>query len=996
MADAWTSQEIERMLRPAWLLRNGSVGSQARQQRLSSILSSSRVLYHTALHILISEDGVESRADDSNEEEDTMSLHCCCSSRSPPVALHQWTTYVRVICVLEFHLHNMSLLASKLFLVLLALPCLYCANSSVTLLDRQAQVLLQWKSKLNDAYSYGCLDSWSRHTSPCKWNGVTCKAAMVPHGHGHSGALPSVVSISLAGCDLPGSLDGLQFEVFPELSHLSLSFTSLSGSVPASIGNLTELRHLDLSNSNQLSGYIPSALGMLSKLEILDLHNSNFSGPVPSSLGNLARLNYMDLSCNRLSGHVPYELGRLHNLTKLSLRYNGINGSIPASIGNITGLQSLDLSNNQIAGFIPASIGNLTRLKSLDLSNNKIGGFIPASIGNLTGLQSLGLSNNQIAGFIPASIGNLTRLKSLDLSNNKIGGFIPASIGNLTGLQSLGLSNNQIAGLIPASIANLTGLQSLDLSNNKIAGFIPASIGNLTGLQSLGLSNNQIAGFIPASIGNLAGLQSLDLSNNQITGPIPSTLLKLTFLKRLALQSNRINGILSPEIGFLMMNLTDIDLRINNLSGAIPESLVSLPQLRSVDLSANNFSGRFELIFETQVNIYLDGNTGLCGYSFYGLTPCEAEGPEKIMGKTSDRVILAISLLCFICLTIGTLIAIHRRRKLPKTSTKDSSGDMVTVWNFDGKIAFQDILHATECFDEKYCIGIGGYGSVFRAELEGGRVFAVKLLHSSVEDHIDEKTFHAEIEVLTKIRHRCIVKLYGYCFHSRCKFLVYELIDRGSLASILHDEQLALELDWPIRVIIARDIAQALSYLHHDYDEPIIHRDVKSSNILLDRDFKAYISDFGMAKKLKKHSCSSWSTIIAGTCGYIAPELSSTMVFTEKCDVYSFGVVAMEMVMGKHPGDLLLPFFCRTEQLTKLKDILDHRIAVPTSDEEKDVILLVLVAFACLQVCPKSRPTMQQVYKALANRSCPTPVLKPLHQVKLQELHEFCGTVKSI
>ncbi|TVU01805.1 hypothetical protein EJB05_52727, partial [Eragrostis curvula] len=790
-------------------------------------------------------------------------------------------------CLVEFHLHNMSLLASKLFLVLLALPCLYCANSSVTLLDRQAQVLLQWKSKLNDAYSYGCLDSWSRHTSPCKWNGVTCKAAMVPHGQGHSGDLPSVVNISLAGCYLSGRLDGLQFEVFPELSHLDLSFTYLSGSVPASIG------------------------------------------------------------------HVPYELGRLHNLTELSLRYNGINGSIPASIGNITGLQSLDLSNNQIAGFIPASIGNLTRLKSLDLSNNKIGGFIPASIGNLTGLQSLGLSNNQIAG------------------------------------------------LIPASIATLTGLQSLDLSNNKIAGFIPASIGNLTGLQSLGLSNNQIAGFIPASIGNLAGLQSLDLSNNQITGPIPSTLLKLTFLKHLALQSNRINGILSPEIGFLMMNLTDIDLRINNLSGAIPESLVSLPQLRSVDLSANNFSGRFELRFETQVSIYLDGNTGLCGYWFYGLTPCEAEGPEKIMGKTSDRhhyfgVILAISLLCFICLTIGTLIAIHRRRKLPKTSTKDNSGDMVTVWNFDGKIAFQDILHATECFDEKYCIGIGGYGSVFRAELEGGRVFAVKLLHSSVEDHIDEKTFHAEIEVLTKIRHRCIVKLYGYCSHSRCKFLVYELIDRGSLASILHDEQLALELDWPIRVVIARDIAQALSYLHHDYDEPIIHRDVKSSNILLDRDFKAYISDFGMAKKLKKHSCSSWSTIIAGTCGYIAPELSSTMVFTEKCDVYSFGVVAMEMVMGKHPGDLLLPFFCRTEQLTKLKDILDHRIAVPTSDEEKDVILLVLVAFACLQVCPKSRPTMQQVYKALANRSCPTPVLKPLHQVKLQELHEFCGTVKSI
>jgi len=113
------------------------------------------------------------------------------------------------------------------------------------------------------------------------------------------------------------------------------------------------------------------------------------------------------------------------------------------------------------------------------------------------------------------------------------------------------------------------------------------------------------------------------------------------------------------------------------------------------------------------------------------------------------------------------------------------------------------------------------------------------------------------------------------------------------------------------------------------------------------------------------------------------------MVFTEKCDVYSFGVLTMEVVMGKHPGDLLLPFFCRTEQHTKLKDILDHRIVVPTSDEEKDIILLMLVAFACLQICPKARRTMQQAYQALTNRSCPTVILRLIHEVKLQDLHDF-------
>jgi serine/threonine protein kinase len=379
----------------------------------------------------------------------------------------------------------------------------------------------------------------------------------------------------------------------------------------------------------------------------------------------------------------------------------------------------------------------------------------------------------------------------------------------------------------------------------------------------------------------------------------------------------------------------------------------------------------------------------------------------------------------FACLTIASIVVVCRRRKSIKSSSKSKSGDILSIWYFDGKIAFEDIIRATDNFDEKYCIGVGGYGSVFKVELESRVVFAVKLLHS-MEEYSDEGTFHAEIEVLTKIRHRCIVKLYGFCSHSECKFLVYDLIERGSLSSILHEQDLVKELDWPRRVAVVRDVAQALSYLHHDCDDPIVHRDIKSSNILLDLYYKAYVSDFGMARKLK-NGYSSWSTIFAGTCGYIAPgtymslihsgtlfnvkqkgerkmmdfvlfpELSSTMVLTEKCDVYSFGVVALEVVMGKHPGDLLLPFFCRTEQPDKLKDILDQRIAAPlTVEEENAVILIGLVAFACLQVNPKARPTMQQVYQVLSSTSRPTLMLRPLHEIRLQDLHDYCGSIRSI
>ncbi|KAL6629536.1 hypothetical protein ACP70R_029301 [Stipagrostis hirtigluma subsp. patula] len=233
------------------------------------------------------------------------------------------------------------------------------------------------------------------------------------------------------------------------------------------------------------------------------------------------------------------------------------------------------------------------------------------------------------------------------------------------------------------------------------------------------------------------------------------------------------------------------------------------------------------------------------------------------------------------------MITIRRRRKVSSKNSKRNSGDMLSIWNFDAKIAVQYILDAAETFDEKYCIGVGGYGSVFRAQLEGRGVLAVKLLHT-VEDCTDEKTFHAEIEVWIKIRHRCL------------------------------EEQHAKKLGWSKRFAIVRDTAQALSYWHHDCNEPIIHRDIKSSNILLDRDLRLMSQTLG------------W------TCAYIAPE-----------------------------------------QLTKLKDIMDQRI-VPTSEEEKDFILIVLVAFACLKICPRARSTMLQVYQALINRSCPTAILKPL------------------
>jgi tRNA A-37 threonylcarbamoyl transferase component Bud32 len=231
---------------------------------------------------------------------------------------------------------------------------------------------------------------------------------------------------------------------------------------------------------------------------------------------------------------------------------------------------------------------------------------------------------------------------------------------------------------------------------------------------------------------------------------------------------------------------------------------------------------------------------------------------------------------------LGVVMIIHKRKRTHDNTTAVDTRDVLSVWNFDGKLAFEDIIRATENFSESYIIGSGGYGTVYKAQLQGGRLVAVKRLHKTEEDNMnDEKRFISEIEVLTKIRHRSIVKLYGYCSHQLYKFLVYDYIDRGSLHATLENEELAKELNWQRRVAIARDVAQAMYYLHHECNPPIIHRDITSSNILIDANFKACVSDFGIARIIKPDS-SNWSEL-AGTYGYIAPGMWLALILHAYC-----------------------------------------------------------------------------------------------------------------
>ncbi|KAL2461967.1 putative LRR receptor-like serine/threonine-protein kinase [Abeliophyllum distichum] len=292
---------------------------------------------------------------------------------------------------------------------------------------------------------------------------------------------------------------------------------------------------------------------------------------------------------------------------------------------------------------------------------------------------------------------------------------------------------------------------------------------------------------------------------------------------------------------------------------------------------------------------------------------------------------------------------------------------------------YQNIIEATEDFSSRHCVGVGGCGSVFKAELDG-HVVAIKKLYSSEGEVMNLKSFKNEIEALTKLRHHNIVKLYGFCSHSRHSLLVNEFVEGGSLESILCNDEKAKEFEWNKRENVVKEVANALSYMHHNIAPPIVHRDTSSKNILLDFEQEVHIANFGTTKILKLDS-SNWISF-AGTFGYAAPELTFTMEFNEKCDVYSFRVLALEVIMGKHPGDLILSNFTTSTSFEPstsasqimstvhdifMKDMLDQRLSIPTGHEAEQVVAIAKLALACIHPTPQLRPSIEQTSGSMSS-----------------------------
>jgi len=328
-----------------------------------------------------------------------------------------------------------------------------------------------------------------------------------------------------------------------QVSGLQLGYNRLSGSIPAELGHLSELRTLNR-DGNDLLGSIPPELSDLAFLEELSLFSNDLRGSIPGEFGKLSELRVLELGRNLLSGSIPPELGGLSRLESLDLRRNRLGGEVPREFGRLASLSGLNLGGNFLSGPVPPELGSLSGLVSLDLEGNQLSGGIPSELAELGMIESIGLADNQLTGRIPSRLGTLSRLTVLNLSGNILTGPIPAELGGLANLREFRISDNDLSGSIPSELRELAALTVLDLANNRLSGQLPAELGDLENLVTLDLGDNELSGPLPAGLGLATKLEGLDVRSNALTGPVPPEFANLTLMSSLILRDN--GGLAGP------------------------------------------------------------------------------------------------------------------------------------------------------------------------------------------------------------------------------------------------------------------------------------------------------------------------------------------------------------------------------------------------------------------------------------------------------------------
>ncbi|KAH7295539.1 hypothetical protein KP509_27G053900 [Ceratopteris richardii] len=835
--------------------------------------------------------------------------------------------------------------------------------------------------------------------------------------------LSSLVQLDLGHNSFTGQFPASIGEDILGLTYLSIWSNGFTGIVPPELGNLTELLNLTISwNPYTSSGHkLPEELRKLKKMVWFTCAASNLVGELPTWLSELESIRFLDLSQNHLSGTLPEDIFQWPHIEKLELYFNSFKGLIPSTIGQLTTLADLDLSCNFLEGPIPAEIAKLTNLSLLNLWNNSLSDEIPWEFGNLTSLRIFQLFNNSLTGIIPQTLGKGGSLFIFDVANNalhgpvppylcdgkaltkliffnnNISGPIPEAYGICTTLIRVRLRQNQLSGSVPEELWGLPNLSYLELYDNHLSGVISPSIGRATQLTQVRISGNSFSGELPESIGKLSLLEVLDVSGNVLTGPVPESLQDCQSLNVLIMGYNELSGHI-PDMFAHMRNLTMIDLSNNQLTGGIPVSLGQLSNVLSfLSLAHNKLSGKVpyslsSLKFSVQAfDVSYNDLSGTLPFQLGGAFTEESfEGNNDLcIDQNCDRgrnavqrawiIGIPIALLAVIVLVTSFLC---KRRSAYQRITQRR-------WKFTQfeKVDF-DEYDLLDCLDEDNIVGSGSCGQVFRVRLKSGQSLAVKKLWTNSNKGSQSHTHHdygwkSEIETVGKVRHANIVKLLCCITNENgSSLLVYEYMPNGSLGDHLYGK-MAEFLDWRVRFKIALGAAKGLAYLHHDCVPIIIHRDVKPNNILLDSDYEAHIADFGLAKVAHNHNEKGLTMSgVAGSVGYMAPEMGYASKITEKSDVYSFGVVLLELLTGRKATDSefgagidIVKWV--TNQLNSREAVLKGPLLFTNkagkstvehlrSEEEHQVLVVLKLALRCTNAIPTQRPSMREVVEVLS------------------------------
>ncbi|KZV45825.1 putative leucine-rich repeat receptor-like serine/threonine-protein kinase [Dorcoceras hygrometricum] len=801
-----------------------------------------------------------------------------------------------------------------------------------------------------------------------------------------------------------------------KLVHISLLGNRLTGSIPEQLANISMLTDLVL-EANQFSGTIPPQFGNLSLLDRLLLSSNNLTGEIPNTLAKLTRLRDFD---NNFRGSIPDFIEKWTNIEILAIQASGLSGPIPSGISSLTKLTDLRISDlNGDASTFPL-LNNSIGLDTLILRSCNIVGELPDYLGEMKNLDVLDLSFNNLSGPIPASFSGLVKTDFIYLTGNSLNGPLPdwmlrtgenidLSYNNLTSESSA--SSCQSRGslnLFASSKGNTSGfvscLRSISCEPNYYSLHINCGgreVDDDNGatyeedLNSGGASNFFVSrtNWASSSTGHFLNDDiSTDTYTLRNTSRISGQDAKLYMSARISPLSLTyygfclINGNYTVDLHFAEIRITD-DRTYNSLGRRIFDVYIQgirvLKDFNIEDKAGGANKGIKEnftaIVTDNTLDIQFHwagkGTTALPARGVYGPLISAISVTPDFDPPSSGKSISAgaIAGIAIAVLFIGSLIFGLLWWKGCFEHRDTLEYELKGVDLNTGSFTLRQIKAATNNFDPANKIGEGGFGPVYKGSLSDGTIIAVKQLSSKSKQ--GNREFINEIGMISALQHPHLVKLYGCCIEGNQLLLVYEFLENNSLARALFGrEEHRLKLDWPTRHKICIGIARGLAYLHEESRLKIVHRDIKATNVLLDKNLNPKISDFGLAK-LDEEDNTHISTRIAGTFGYMAPEYAMRGYLTDKADVYSFGIVLLEIVSGRSNTGLrpkeepfyLLDWAHQLRENGDLMELVDPRLE--SSFNKKEVITTINVAFHCTNSVAAERPTMSAVVSILEGRN---------------------------